>query len=283
MEKTNNGYQLSKKWFDFCLDNPEKIKPVHTALFFWIMHNFQTFAWRTEIGLPTNYSMFILNIKAYKTYDKALKDLIDFGFVEIIKNSSNQYTSKIIALVKNTKANTKASTKANTKARTKANTTIDNTNVLLYNNSSKEELLEYISPKIDFENLILFFNTHRGALPEVKVMSEKRKKNIEKILQAHGKAALHNVILLAEQSDFLQGNGKDQWRASFDWLINPENFIKVLEKTYNPPKKTTHASNNNNQHASHTHSGYQVAQVDTDRLIRELAQDAETGNILGVY
>lgn len=36
----------------------------------------------------------------------------------------------------------------------------------------------------------------------------------------------------AEQSDFLKGNNKSNWKANFDWLLNQKNMIKVLEGNY---------------------------------------------------
>lgn len=33
-------------------------------------------------------------------------------------------------------------------------------------------------------------------------------------------------------SDFLMGRSEEKWSAKFDWLINPANFIKVLEGNY---------------------------------------------------
>ena len=36
-------------------------------------------------------------------------------------------------------------------------------------------------------------------------------------------------------SDFLQGKKGRGWRASFDWLMNPQNFAKVMGGTYDDP------------------------------------------------
>jgi hypothetical protein len=59
-------------------------------------------------------------------------------------------------------------------------------------------------------------------------------------------AEIEEVFLLAERSDFLKGtNGK--WNATFDWLMNENNFVKVLEGNYenkiaNTPKATGYDS-----------------------------------------
>ena len=33
-------------------------------------------------------------------------------------------------------------------------------------------------------------------------------------------------------SSFLRGQNKKNWSITFDWLIKPNNFVKVLEDTY---------------------------------------------------
>lgn len=53
-----------------------------------------------------------IGIKNYKTYSNTYNDLISFGFIKEIQKSKNQYSSCIIALVKNTNAHTKALSKA---------------------------------------------------------------------------------------------------------------------------------------------------------------------------
>ena len=42
--------------------------------------------------------------------DLSLNEIIDFGFIEMVEISKNQYSSNIIAIVENTKAYTKAHT-----------------------------------------------------------------------------------------------------------------------------------------------------------------------------
>tara|TARA_R110000868_G_scaffold409673_1_gene695631 strand:- start:753 stop:1088 length:336 start_codon:yes stop_codon:yes gene_type:complete len=60
-----------------------------------------------------------IGIRNWKTYSKYLNDLVDWGFIKMIETSKNQYSSNIIALVKNTKATTKALDKALSKHSTK--------------------------------------------------------------------------------------------------------------------------------------------------------------------
>lgn len=33
-------------------------------------------------------------------------------------------------------------------------------------------------------------------------------------------------------SDFLNGKNKDEWKAKFDWVLNPDNMVKIMEGNY---------------------------------------------------
>ncbi|MFH6944652.1 DUF6291 domain-containing protein [Flavobacterium sp. FlaQc-50] len=89
-----------------------------------------------------------------------------------------------------------------------------------------------VSPKIDFEKLICFFNDNRGALPALKIMSDARKKRISALEKKHGKESILLVIKKTRDSNFLQGDNPTNWSATFDWITNPANFIKILEDNY---------------------------------------------------
>ena len=107
-----NGYELSRKWFDWSFENPEKISPNHSALYFFAIEHCNRLGWRKKFGFPTEMAKDAIGIKSYNTYIKTLNDLVNWGFIEMIEISKNQYSSNIIAIVKNTKAHTKALDKA---------------------------------------------------------------------------------------------------------------------------------------------------------------------------
>jgi len=86
--------------------------------------------------------------------------------------------------------------------------------------------------KIDFNKLVSFFNANRGALPEVKKLSEARKKRIFILEKQYGKESIRIAIEKTRESEFLQGNNSSNWIASFDWIFKPANFLKILEDNY---------------------------------------------------
>lgn len=114
-----NSYDLSRKFVDFSFENPSKIKPNHYALYFFAIEHCNRLGWKKEFGLPTTMTMEAIGIRSYNTYSKTLKELIKFGFFELIESSKNQYSANIIALSNFNKALDKALDKAFIKHRTK--------------------------------------------------------------------------------------------------------------------------------------------------------------------
>jgi len=113
------GYELSRNWFDWCFENPEKISPNHTALYFFICEHSNRMGGKIKFGLPTTMAKDAIGIRSYNTYIKTLNDLVDFGFIVLVERSKNQYSSNIIALSNFNKAHNKALDKALIKHTTK--------------------------------------------------------------------------------------------------------------------------------------------------------------------
>lgn len=107
-----NSYELSRTWFNWCFENPEKINPNHTAMYFFIIEHCNRLGWKEKFGLPMEMTKDAIGIKNYRTYSNTLNDLIEWKFITLIQKSKNQYSSNIIAIAKNTKASIKALDKA---------------------------------------------------------------------------------------------------------------------------------------------------------------------------
>ena len=51
-------------------------------------------------------------------------------------------------------------------------------------------------------------------------------------IRQKGKDAFFEAITKAVNSDFLKGQNQKNWSASFDWIIKPTNFEKILSGNY---------------------------------------------------
>jgi hypothetical protein len=116
---TMNSYNLSRRLWDFAFENPEKIKPTHISLYFFAVEHCNRLGWKKKFGLPAAMCLEAIGIKSYSVYKKTFDDLVNWGFIEVIQYSKNQYSSNIIALKENDKALDKAFDKALIKHGTK--------------------------------------------------------------------------------------------------------------------------------------------------------------------
>lgn len=140
MNEDISGYKLSRDWFDFCFENPEKISPNHSAVYFFAIEHCNRLGWKKKFGFPSTMAMEAVGIKSYNTYIKTLRDLISFGFIEMIEKSQNQYSSNIIALSKFNKSLDKSLDKALIKHTTKQSETTVQTNDSIYKQINNEPL-----------------------------------------------------------------------------------------------------------------------------------------------
>jgi len=93
-----SGYELSRKWFDWSFENPEKISPNHSAIYFFAIEHCNRLGWREKFGFPTQMAMDAIGISKHQTFTKYLQDLIDWGFIKLIQKSKNQYSANVISL-----------------------------------------------------------------------------------------------------------------------------------------------------------------------------------------
>lgn len=87
--------------------------------------------------------------------------------------------------------------------------------------------------KIDYRKIMRDFNSRfAGILPEVKTMSETRRKAVQARIREFGRDSIEAVMEKVGKSAFLTGNGNRGWRASFDWIFKPANYAKIAEGNY---------------------------------------------------
>lgn len=110
-----SSFKLMREFFNWSYENPEIVTPNITAIYMFILDHNSRLGFKVKFGLPTTMTMEAVGINNYKTYKKAFDILVEYGFIEVVEWSKNQYSSNVIALVKNTKAHTKALSKASTK------------------------------------------------------------------------------------------------------------------------------------------------------------------------
>ena len=103
------------------------------------------------------------------------------------------------------------------------------------------------------------------GMPLVHALTSKRKSIINSRLKEYGSEQMKLVIDKAASSGFL--NGSHGWMASFDWIMRPNNFVKVLEGNYDDRKQGTNKD---------AEQGYYQESAD---LVQRLNQQRKATNI----
>lgn len=189
MAEKMNGYQLSRQWHDFAFENPDLIKPHHGALYFHIIDQANRFGWKEKFGLPTDIAKETIGVKSYNTYIKTLNDLIDWGFIIMVKKTYNQHRANIIslssALSKYDKANDKALDKANLmddQNMTKQSQSIGSTT-----DESTDSIIKQVNQKPEINMDIPKYEDQDDLVKEAYTEDEFRvRKAVEKIAQFFG-------------------------------------------------------------------------------------------------
>lgn len=74
----------------------------------------------------------------------------------------------------------------------------------------------------------------------------KRCTSLIALLEQFGEEKVIQAVDKVKQSDFLQGKTDTRFSLNFDWFINPNNFVKVLEGKYDERHDKKPATKNNN-------------------------------------
>lgn len=121
----------------------------------------------------------------------------------------------------------------------------NNNNIILLDNNKnkeKEEEKKEVSGAgaphlpLDLKALAVYFNDQvfnaGSIIKPVRSIERQRAHAVSARCREYGKEAVRDVVRKAVMSDFLNGKNDRGWVATFDWLMKPNNFAKVLEGNY---------------------------------------------------
>lgn len=82
----------------------------------------------------------------------------------------------------------------------------------------------------EIKDVIEVYN--KTTFSKIEKLTDVRKSHLSARIKEYGFDIVCEVINKADQSDFLHGKNNNGWKANFDWIFNPQNFIKILEGNY---------------------------------------------------
>jgi hypothetical protein len=96
-------FKLMRRFWNYAFENPEKIKPIHVAIYSFAVEHCNRLGWKQKFGFPTMMVCEAIGIKSVTTFSKALNELVEMGVITLVERSKNQWSANIIALSNNGK------------------------------------------------------------------------------------------------------------------------------------------------------------------------------------
>jgi hypothetical protein len=221
-ENKLTGYELSRNFFDWAFENPEKINPSHIAIFFFATEHQNRLGGKTKFGFPTQMVMDALGIKKYQTYIKYFNDLVDWGFFILVEKSRNQYSANIISINYAMPKNGKALDKAFIKHRAKQTESNGQSTGQSKDSIDKQDNKEQI------DNIILF---NYKKCSDIEFVEE-----LSKFKETYSKDILNSFYRYWSEKDD-KGKTKMSLEKTFEvdkrlitWSSNDKKFNKVETK-----------------------------------------------------
>lgn len=120
---------------------------------------------------------------------------------------------------------------------TESNNTEDNNNISM----SSCQMTPAKKASLEADKIAELFNSTCVSLAKIKLLSKSRMSQVEARLKELKQTPetyvsfLQDLFARIERSDFLTNRGglnRNNWRASFDWIFAPRNFLKLIEGNY---------------------------------------------------
>lgn len=212
-----NGYDLSRKFWDYSFENPEKVKVYHVAIYFFAIEHCNRLGWKSKFGFPTSMVLDAIGLRSYSSYKKYFDELVDWGFFKVHEYSKNQYSSNIIELSLDVKARGKALDKATIKHGSKQGQSTgqgkDSIDKPLTNKPINQETNAQARPS--FYSRKLFSDEKRNQLfaQWLKVMSEKGKVYTETQLEILSRKLMSYDI--RDSVKMIENATENGWKSFF--------------------------------------------------------------------
>lgn len=119
---------------------------------------------------------------------------------------------------------------------------------------------------IDINTKVFIEKWNSLGLNKLINIKNKRLKSLKARVKEYGIEKVMEAIDNINQSDFLKGKNDRGWQIDFDWLMKPNNFIKVLENKYKSNEPVIQASKNDGS----SFNNFKPRQYDYEDLEKKL-------------
>ena len=93
-----NLFELNRAWFAFAAENPDRVRPLHHAIVFFVLEQANASRWAGEFACDTVEACRLLGIAKKQTFLDGLKELMAFGVVREVRPARGRYADRLISL-----------------------------------------------------------------------------------------------------------------------------------------------------------------------------------------
>ena len=172
-------------------------------------------------------------------YERICEKRREYGRLGGLKKASNAKSKQTLAKAtksKQTLANLANNDTENDSDSEVTKVTNNNIPLSLRSKGSSHGKADATQPKSFREKVLRYFNDKMvgKSIKPIKAITDgtKRSEYLKARVREHGRDAIFQMIDKAAGSQFLNGYNQKGFTATFDWLVAPNNFIKVLEGNY---------------------------------------------------
>lgn len=185
---------------------------------------------------------------------EALKKLKELGIVEIERKGipAKRYIKvceqQVVKIFNNCNSKNLTTGSENFKELDVENFDANNNNINnnnLNNNKTNNKEKDIVSqsdtskPSVDYQAYVDTYNMYCTKLPKVKVLTDKRKKQIKALATKIDLEEFREICSLTNENEFLTGNNNRGWQADFDFITRLDKAVTILEGGYKTSKPKT--------------------------------------------
>ncbi len=85
---------------------------------------------------------------------------------------------------------------------------------------------------VDFQFVVDNYHMLCPKMNKVEVINDFREGLINARVGEYGMETVIKILRIAGESNFLNGKNDKAWKADFEWIMRPTNFLKILEGKY---------------------------------------------------
>ena len=98
--------------------------------------------------------------------------------------------------------------------------------------NTEDEIVTEGNSVIDYKGVVDLYHSLCPKMNKVVAINEFRKGLMNARISEYGLPKVTEVIRIAGESEFLNGTNDKAWKADFEWIMRPQNFVKIMEGKY---------------------------------------------------